>query len=404
MSSIRMVLLVVVVVFCGCTEEAPAPGQSCGTGTRSSNGECVPVLETLCGEGTTARSGRCVATQAQVTCGTGTALNGSTCVSTVTAVTCGTGTVQQGTQCVPESTLSCGPGTVQQGTQCVPSSTLSCGPGTVQQGSQCVPESTLSCGTGTAQVGSTCQADLSKVCGTDTTAGNNGTQCVSVMSCGEGTSRVGNVCRPAQSACGTGTTLSGGKCEVSPSAVCGAGTVWESGKCVKPAQSPTLQTFSTNVPLASGFYRQTILDYSTYVYEYRAAVTDLSQVSAEGWARSGSALVGEGAAVHMKFYGPASMTPGTSFVAQISSAFSGGVCRTSLTPTDKPSEYGRTYANFFVWNSTVPSMDVCALGGSVKVERLTLNGKDSARLTFDVQFSDGTVWTSKVFEMPWYQS
>ena len=384
MNPTRMVLLTAVCLFFGCTE-APVSQQSCGTGTQNSNGQCVPVLETLCGEGTTARSGRCVATQAQVTCGTGTALNGSTCVSTVTSVTCG-------------------PGTVQQGTQCVPSSTLSCGPGTVQQGSQCVPSSTLSCGTGTAQVGNTCQADLSKVCGTDTTAGNNGTNCVSVMSCGEGTYRVGNVCRPASSACGTGTTLSGGKCEVSPSAVCGTGTVWENGKCVKPAQSPTLQTFSNNVPLASGFYRQTFISNSSYVYEYRAAVTDLSQLSAEGWAQSGSALVGEGAAVHMKFWGPASMTTGTSFVAQISSAFSGGVCRTSLTPTDKPSEFGRTYANFFLWNSTVPSMGVCALGGSVKVERLTLNGKDSARLTFDVQFSDGTVWTSKVFEMPWYQN
>jgi hypothetical protein len=238
----------------------------------------------------------------------------------------------------------------------------------------------------------------------DTTVGNNGTNCISVMSCGTGTYRVGNECRPAASACGAGTTLSsGGKCEVSPSAVCGAGTVWENGQCVKPAQNPTLQTFSNDVPLQSGFYRKMINTGTSYAHEYRAAVTDLSQVGAEGWAQSASALVGEGAAVHMKFWGPASMTTGSSFVAKIASAFSGGVCQTSLTPTSKPSDYGNTYANFFAWSSTVPSMRVCALGGSVKVERLTLSSKDSARLTFDVQFSDGTVWSSKVFEMPWYQ-
>ncbi|QRN98931.1 hypothetical protein JRI60_07835 [Archangium violaceum] len=357
----------------------------------------MPELASLCGDGTTARNGRCVAqAQAQVTCGQGTVLQGSECVPSST-LSCGPGTVQQGSECVPSSTLSCGPGTVQQGSECVPSSTLSCGPGTVQQGSECVPSSTLSCGTGTTQVGNSCRADLSKVCGTDTTSA--GTTCVSVMTCGEGTIRDGNECRPWTSACGPGTTFSNGKCEVSPGVVCGAGTVWENGKCVKPVPSPTLEAFSSDTALKGGFYRSMIITTGSTIYEYRAAVTDLSQSGAEGWAQSGAALVGEGASVHMKFWGPASISAGTPFVAQISSALSRGECQTSLNPTSKPSEYGSTYANFFGWNATSPSLKVCAIGGSVKVERLS----NTARLTFNIQFSDGTVWTDKVFEMPWRQ-
>ncbi len=401
MNHIRMCLSAAVLVLWGCTE-APASELACGAGTTSSAGKCVPALETLCGEGTVAQAGRCVAAQAQVTCGRGTVLEGSTCVSTASSITCGAGTVQQGSECVPFSTLSCGAGTVQQGSECVPSSTLSCGAGTVRQGSECVPSSTLSCGTGTARAGDVCQADLSKVCGTDTTGSNNGTSCVSVVSCGSGTSRNGNVCSVSSSACGTGTTLSGGRCEVSPGSVCGAGTVWENGQCVKPVQSPTLEAFTGHAALAKSFYKNKSIGVGGgYQYEYRAVVTDLSQGSADGWVQSGAALVGDGAAVHVTFHGLATLSTGSSFEEKIRSALVDGVCNTSLTPTSTQSGSGETYANFFAWSSTVSSMRVCALGGSVKVGRLTVGGVDTARLTFNVQFSDGTVWQDKVFDMPW---
>ncbi len=403
MKALWRALPAAMLLLVGCTEAPTSQQQTCGAGTRSSSGQCVPALDTLCGEGTTAQGGRCVA-PARIACGEGTVLQGSSCVSTVAPVACGEGTVLQGSSCVSTVTsVACGAGTVLQGAECVPTSTLRCGAGTVQQGSECIPASTLSCGTGTTQVGSACQPDLSKVCGTDTASANNGSTCVSVLSCGAGTSREGNVCRASESACGAGTVFSGGKCEVSPGAVCGAGTVWEKGQCIKPVQSPTLAAFSS-ATLKGGFYKQTITVTGGQQYEYQAVVTDLSQGSAEGWAQSNAALVGDGAAVHVTFLGPGSTPTGSSFVESIRSASSSGACNTSLAPDSKPVGGGSTYANFFRWGSTRSALVACALGGSVKVERLTVNGTDTARLTFNVEFSDGTLWQDKVFDMPWRQS
>lgn len=52
---------------------------------------------------------------------------------------------------------------------------------------------------------------------------------------------------------------------------------------------------------------------------------------------------------------------------------------------------------------------VCGVGtglvagdaGSVMIERLNIATVDSVRITLNVQFSDGTVWTDKIFTTPY---
>lgn len=385
-----MALAAVAVMACG----APVIEDPCGPGTVLRSGKCEPDLTTLCGAGTEGSSGRCTALPAEgtVRCGAGTALSGEECLATLS---CGGGTVESEGKCVPVDGLSCGPGTTVEGTHCVPSDPLTCGSGTTRSGSQCIASTTLSCGSGTAQVGSVCKPDLGVVCGTDTVAANNGTTCVSSLSCSTGTKRQSNACvADTAVVCGAGTKADGGKCVVDEASVCGAGTTYSNGQCVPTPPNPTLTTFSGATNLKTSFYEEYIGASSGY--ELRAVITDLNQSGADAWAEAEASMVGQGAAVHLVIDTPSSI-PSTGLLVTVDDASGSGSCSTLLDPSDEPGPWNTTYVNFFQWNGASPSVVACSEGGSIKIERDTTVVPNQVKMTFNVQFSDGTLWQDRVF-------
>lgn len=364
----------------------------CGAGTLNVNGNCVPENPLTCGDGTSAQNGECVATLQS--CGTGTTAQNGTCVAAVQS--CGAGTTAVGTACVA-TVQSCGAGTTAQGTSCV-ATIQSCGAGTMASGTQCVTQG-LSCGAGTAASGGLCNVDTASVCSTDTVA--SGATCVGRVTCGTGTLRSGDACLPQLATlCGPGTRAANGRCELNPNTACGTGTVLTNGVCELPTPVPSFSTFTANTALNVAY------DHEDYFYMtgtrtyHRVIVTDLSAGNALSWATSQIAPVGTGSGLHLKI-DALSLGNNSSITRSIEDARSQGMCDTDIVPTELASNTNRTFANFFGWTNSTPSMVVCGTAGSVLLERLNLSGVDSVRITFNVQFSDGTLWTDRVFTTPY---
>ena len=367
---------------------------TCGAGTVNQSGACVPANQLSCGTGTTASGAQCVATLQ--TCGTGTTAQGTNCVAALQA--CGTGTTAQGTSCI--ATLqTCGAGTTAQGTSCV-ALLQSCGAGTMASGSQCVT-SGLTCGVGTAAIGNACTVNLGTVCSTDT-VGAGGATCVGRVTCATGTVRSGDTCAPQLSTlCGPGTIPMGGRCVLDGSTACGTGTVLSNGQCVAPTAQPSLTAFSASTTLAVAYDHQDYPYMTGYRTYHRIIVTDLSAGNATAWATSEIAPVGAGSALHLKLDDLSLSLNGSITKAIRNASTTGGGCQTGLTPTSLGSTSAAPNSNFFGWNQASFTLVACAAGGSVRLDRLMINTVDTVRMTFNVQFNDGTLWSDKIFTAPY---
>lgn len=363
----------------------------CGTGTVNLNGKCVPENPLTCGAGTTAQNGACVA--ALQSCGAGTVAQNGVCVAGLQ--TCGAGTTTVGTSCVA-TVQSCGAGTSAMGTSCV-AAIQSCGAGTMARGTECVTQG-LTCGAGTVVSGTQCNVNTATVCSTDTTA--SGSSCVGRVTCGAGTTRSADACLPQLSTlCGPGTRSANGRCELNPTA-CGTGTTLVNGQCVVPTPVPSFTTFTANPTLNVAYDHEDYFYMSGTRTYHRVIVTDLSAGNALSWATTQIAPVGTGSALHLKI-DSTSLYTGSSITRSVEDARFQGACDTSLVPTELASTTSQTFVNFFGWTNSTPSMVVCGAAGSVLLERLTLNTVDTVRITFNVQFSDGTLWTDRVFTTPY---
>lgn len=363
----------------------------CGAGTVNTNGNCLPQNPLACGAGTTAQNGTCTA--ALQTCGAGTTVQGTSCVATVQS--CGAGASLQSGVCVA-ALQSCGTGTTAQGSSCV-ATLQACGAGTIVSGTQCVSQG-LTCGTGTTAVGNLCSVNFGTVCSTDTVA--SGASCVGRVTCATGTTRVGDACQPQLATlCGPGTRSVNGRCELNPTA-CGAGTVLNNGQCVLPTPVPSFTTFTSSTSLNVAYDHEDYYYMTGYRTWHRVIITDLSAGNAVTWATNEISPVGVGSALHLKIDG-LSLSTGSTLTRAIADGRWQGACDTSLTPTELAATTSQTYANFFGWNNAMPSMVVCGAAGSVMIERLNIATVDSVRITLNVQFSDGTVWTDKIFTTPY---
>lgn len=367
-------------------------GATCGAGTLYDGTACVADLQE-CAEGTTRAGDKCIASPR---CGAGTSNVNGECVATIQS--CSDGASLNGTQCAG-TIRSCAAGTSLAGSACV-ATIQTCGTGTMLSGSSCV-SSELTCGTGTAQVGKQCNVNLSTVCSTDTT-GAGGTTCVGRVTCGTGTQRQGDVCNPSYSTiCASGTTSSNGKCVLDGATACGAGTVFSNGKCEVPVQSSSLQAFTASSTLKSSYDHEDYYYMTGYRTRHRVIITDLSQGNADAWASNEIAPVGMGGALHLKIDGLS--LSGSTIIPITNASLTGGACKTGLQPASQPSPASSgTYANFFSWNLSNPTLTACAVGGSVKLESVRLSGVDSVRVTVNTQFNDGTTWVDRVFEMPYH--
>lgn len=373
-------------------------GVSCGAGSPDdTGGSCQQATVVTCAVGTTLVGDTCVSDLQQ--CGEGTLREGSQCVAMACApgASCGTGTALSNGVCVA-SLQGCGTGTTMSGSQCV-ASIQSCGVGTVLSGSQCVATG-LTCGAGTTTMNNQCTVNLAAVCSTDTSS--SGATCVGKVMCGTGTLRMGDVCNAnLGTVCGVGTTASNGKC-VPDSTACGPGTTFANGQCGLPVQVASLQTFTAATNLKASHDHWTIyLSNGGYRTAHRLMFTDLSQGNADVWVTSEIDPIGQGVALHLEFTAELDLAD-ESIRPIVSGEYTNGRCDSSLAPGDEPSNHSGTYVNFFTWNQGSPAITACALGGSVKAERLVVNGVDSVRLTINTQFNDNTTWVDKVFVAPYH--
>lgn len=259
---------------------------------------------------------------------------------------------------------------------------LSCGAGTHPEAGACVADTTLrlTCGTGTVAVGNECRVNLSTVCGTDTRVANAGTTCVGKVQCG------------------SGTQLSADTCAVDSAQVCGSGTTWSGSQCVTSPSNPSFAAFTAGSSHTGSFFDRDNSTSFNILHSYRFVATDLTQGTADGWSEVLAPMIGSGGALHLKWNHNTSLavsaTPET--IAFRNGTDSAGHCKSGLEPDSEPnSNIDGTYVNFFGWNSTTASVAVCGSGGSVNFVR-ELTTPQRIKMTFNVQFSDGSTWINKV--------
>lgn len=196
-------------------------GNDCATGTKESDGQCIPDT-TTCGGGTTLVNGKC---QLDATgCGEGASLDSTgKCVADApTGEECGDGTMfDAGTgKCTPTSVITCGANTKNEGGQCVPD-TGTCAAGTkLSDDGQCVIDA--------------------PACSTGTQLDPNSAKCVVTdQVCGANTAfdAASGTCKTADTVCAAGTTFSADTGLCLPEATCQMGDVIVEGKCVSPSQA-----------------------------------------------------------------------------------------------------------------------------------------------------------------------
>jgi len=236
-------------------------------------------------------------------------------------------------------------------------------------------------------------------------AGCSQTSAVGEPACGTGTKLVDEMCVGdcgAQVTCGTGTRLQDDTCvpESTSTAECGAGTRLVSGKCLPLEQDPTIAAFTAQTGLKTSFSK------SQHTNQYWLVVTDLPQSIADGFTQSEGAMVGTGQALHLEFTDP-----------NCSMAMTGDRCTVAIKSgdtyddvyaqqhgcgaMDPTNSYFDHYVALFAWTNAVATPVICAAGGSVVFE---LESDTEVKVTFNVQFSDGTLWTDKVFRTPFQES
>jgi hypothetical protein len=256
-----------------------------------------------------------------------------------------------------------------------------------------------------------CRPDLASVCGIETLP--LGDQCVGSggsVACGPGTTLSGNDCLPDLSGvCGAGTAASGGLCVAAASA-CGAGLVFGNGQCISPAPLATVASFSAQ-NLSAAFWTGPGGNFfnSEPVYESRIVVTDLPNSGAVGWVMGLGQLAGQGSAMHFRaelnFNGVGHvLEPGATMTMPIVSTFTAGAC-TNIAPGDLPETRfsALTETGLYAWALGTPTLVACGAGGSVLIERTSAD-PNNVRLTFNVQFNDGTAWLGRTFTAPYLES
>lgn len=196
-------------------------GNDCATGTKESDGQCIPDT-TTCGSGTTLVNGRCQLDDTG--CGAGASLDSTgKCVADApTGEECGDGT-----------TFDAGTG------KCTPTSVITCGANTKNEGGKCVPDAGI-CAAGTKlNTDGQCVIDA-PACGAGTQLDPNTAKCVVTdQICGANTAfdAASGTCKTADTVCAAGTTFSTDTGLCLPEATCQMGDVIVEGKCVSASQA-----------------------------------------------------------------------------------------------------------------------------------------------------------------------
>lgn len=196
-------------------------GNDCATGTKESDGQCIPDT-TTCGAGTTLVNGKC---QLDATgCGEGSSLDDSgKCVADpFTGEECGEGTTfDAGTStCVPVEIIECGPNTTKTDGKCVPNDGVCAANTKLGTDGQCVVDAPA-CGAGTQLDPNTAKCAVTdQVCGANTAF-----------------DAATSSCKTTNSVCDAGTVFSPDTGLCLPEATCRMGDVIVDGKCSTSAQA-----------------------------------------------------------------------------------------------------------------------------------------------------------------------
>lgn len=282
-----------------------------------------------------------------------------------------------GVACGPPGPL-CGQGTVLREGVCVSDTSARCGPGTelVQDVCLAIPTpGNLRCGVNTSLKGDSCEA--------------------AVVACGAGTVFQGGECRPTGTnvSCGPGTVLTGGECRPTspvPGLSCGAGTAQVGTQCVAAsASSATLAAFSANANLVGA--------HGVGPGQRATIITTFAQSQADAMVLSNAQPVGNGASLQVgaQYSGAiGSLAPGD-FTTVAVAPLAGAACPVGQSdPAFFPGPFNQAFVLFREWSASTGKVKACGKAGSVRYERLPTG---SVKVTFNVEFSDGTLWQDRNF-------
>ncbi len=179
----------------------------------------------------------------------------------------------------------------------------------------------------------------------------------------------------------------------------GGGSGFTCGLAPDGGANPSFSAFCAATSYTGSFYQRDFLYDGIWHANFRFLATDLTQATSDGWAQLLTPLVGTGVGLHVRWtektFSSSYFVGTTPQAIPVRNASSNGQCNGGMTPEAEPSGNDATFVNYFSWNGANATALACSVGGTITFVREPTT-PSRIKMTFNVQFSDGSTWLNKV--------